>query len=378
MESAIRIAEEHYDIVVDRATFKEFVGYDDKNFHFKCDPAHVAKATEKKQYHPTGYVLKVTNSVDSKNPGDMQAQNEAMDHLAGRDFDCPRPIKNNRGNFQDLVNVSRFASGDRSAIDEEEEICIVRLLTFLPGKTLYEVSPWTAELLRQSGEYIAKMDIAWKDFHNPVFSQRYSIWYMKNVLDVRKYLPDIRGADRRALCTEILAEFEAKVTPLIPRLESGLIHGDYNEQNILVQPKEGVSKGSKDGHAHRVCGVIDFGDCNEAPYIFEVATTIMYLMIKHPEMDANLAGGHVLAGYSKYRTVTSEEMDILPLIVASRFCQSLVMGEHYFANDPTNDYVLVTAKCGGWETLQSFWSLPKDELMQKWRSITDSYQKDTE
>jgi len=375
MEAAVRIAEEFYDIVVDKKTFKEFVGYDDKNFYFKCDPDHAEKASVSQQYHANGYILKITNSVDSKNPSLLQAQNNVMDHLAAKDFACPRPIRNNQGGFQALADINQFTSIHQllDAKEEsvvEEEYCIVRLLTFLPGKTLAQVTPWTAEMLNQAGQFVAKIDVALKDFQDPVFSTTYNIWFMKNVLDVRKYLPDIRGSDRRELCAQILDEFETAVTPLIPQLDSGTIHGDFNEQNILVEKEQEAGNNN-----YRVCGVIDFGDTNEAAYVFELAVAVMYLMLKYPEMDPNLAGAHIIAGYSKHRDVTEEELSILPVIVACRFCQSLVIGEHKFADDPTNEYVLDTAKCGGWEVLQDFWSQPKQELIQKWKEIIDSYEK---
>ena len=36
---------------------------------------------------------------------------------------------------------------------------IVRVLRFIPGKILYDVSPWTAEHFFQSGKFVAKMDM---------------------------------------------------------------------------------------------------------------------------------------------------------------------------------------------------------------------------
>jgi len=261
-------------------------------------------------------------------------------------------------------------------ISENEEPCVVRILTFLPGKTLYEVSPWTPELFYQAGQFIARMDEAWIDFHHPVFAQRKYIWYLKDVLMVREYLYAVEDTDQREMCAQVLDDFEAKVVSQMDKLERGMIHGDYNEQNMLVRPKEGVSSCSSDGRDYFVSGVIDFGDSIESPYIFEVGVTIMYTMLKCNEIDKNEVGGHVIAGYKRVKGDFSPlELEVLPIAVAARFVQSLVLGAYYYLEDPTNEYVLVTAHSGGWKALTNFWSTPREDLFQLWSKIDESYNK---
>ena len=100
-------------------------------------------------------------------------------------------------------------------------------------------------------------------------------------------------------------------------------------------------EGERTGDDYDVFGVIDFGDSHENPYIFDLATTIMYMMtqvrlkvsrkrlidllylyswlcnkktslyFQCEVIDPNLAGGHVLAGYKTVRQVTNHEMNIL-------------------------------------------------------------------
>ena len=64
---------------------------------------------------------------------------------------------------------------------------------------------------------------------------------------------------------------------------TGVIHGDFNEQNILVTKSEDTqacasSSSGNEGDYH-VSGVIDFGDSSYGPYIFEAAITITYMML---------------------------------------------------------------------------------------------------
>ena len=99
-----------------------------------------------------------------------------MAHLASKGFSCPRPVPNLQSDLLSLVKLKSFVQEGEADEDEEEEPCVVRILTFLPGKTLYEVSPWTPELFHQAGQFIANMNVALKDFHHPVFADRKFIW----------------------------------------------------------------------------------------------------------------------------------------------------------------------------------------------------------
>ena len=77
----------------------------------------------------------------------------------------------------------------------------------------------------------------------------------------------------------------------------GVIHGDYNEQNIIVRDVE--ERDEMDGY--KISGIIDFGDMQRSCYVFEVAITIMYMMVESKIVDPLEVGGHVLAGRGKRR-----------------------------------------------------------------------------
>ena len=102
---------------------------------------------------------------------------------------------------------------------------------------------------------------------------------------VREYLHAVEDPAQKRMCEEVLDEFESKVVSQMDLLDHGMIHGDYNEQNMLVRLKDGSPVDSTDGHDYEVSGVIDFGDSIESPYIFEVGVTIMYTMLKCNEID---------------------------------------------------------------------------------------------
>ena len=133
-----------------------------------------------------------------------------------------------------------------------------------------------------------------------------------------------------------------------------MIHGDFNEQNVIVRPDAGSSSGVS------VVAVIDFGDSEHGPYVYELAIAIMYGMLqagRHGQavVDPLDVGGHLLAGYlSRRRTLSDVERAALKPCVAARFAQSLTLGAYTHSLDPGNDHVLVTAR-RGWSLLRELW-----------------------
>lgn len=61
----------------------------------------------------------------------------------------------------------------------------------------------------------------------------------------------------------------------------GVIHGDYNEQNLLVAKCDDRQKDSPH-EEHDIVGVIDFGDMSETCYVFEVRKRLEYRNYLHP------------------------------------------------------------------------------------------------
>ena len=152
----------------------------------------------------------------------------------------------------------------------------------------------------------------------------------------------------------------------------GVIHGDYNEQNIIVQPKPNQGYQPDVETQYYVHGLIDFGDSLWSYYVFEVAITITYMMVESKIVDPLFVGGHVLAGYLTERPLSDIEFNCLKACVMGRYAQSLVMGHYTYLQDPGNDYVLITAK-NGWPQLKRLWETPKEELYNEWRKIIRSY-----
>ena len=155
---------------------------------------------------------------------------------------------------------------------------------------------------------------------------------------------------------------------------TGLIHGDCNEQNIIVKemPDQGGKKPEE--REYVVNGLIDFGHLGHSCYVFEVAIVIMYMMVESNVVDPLDVGGHLMAGYLSEMELNDLEWNVLRECVAARFVMSLVMGAYTYLQDPENEYLLTTAK-KGWKRLRQLWDTPKDELYRGWKQIIDSHKK---
>ncbi|TRY69968.1 hypothetical protein TCAL_02332 [Tigriopus californicus] len=343
---------------------KELNGFDDQNFWFK--PVSVEGNPYLASLWEHGYVLKIANSKDSQDSALFDAQKELMFHFHRDGFEVSLPILNKRGQYNSLEEL-KFLSTDDDLEEKPMGRNMIRVLRFIPGKTLYEIDPWTVDNFFQCGQYVGRMDQSLKSFHHSAYDTRYLSWSLTNVPKLSSVLHVVEDPDRVTLMTDIIETFKREVLPRLPELEEGIIHGDVNDHNIVVKQR------SDNPLQYDIVSVIDFGDSQKNPLLFELAITIMYMMLKHSAVHPNQTGGHVIAGYIKHRKIPRLEMDLLRTCIASRFAQALILGAYSYRQNPTNEYLLLSAKTG-WKVVEEFWCFPKEQLMKDWQQIVSEYQ----
>uniref|UniRef100_A0A6P7GL55 Hydroxylysine kinase n=1 Tax=Diabrotica virgifera virgifera TaxID=50390 RepID=A0A6P7GL55_DIAVI len=327
LEDVKKIAFELYNISVTSA--KELNGYDDRNYHLVDDRGKEI-------------VLKIINLVDSQKPEIYEAQSLLLEHLGKNGITCSSPIKTNDNQY---FVLHTFKSGSH----------IVRALKFIKGVILAKV-PWTLELFYQIGQSAARLDTTMKTFTHPAYKSYKSLWILESVPEILKFLSAVSDTERRELVTIIVKEFGDKVLLSSKSLSRGLIHGDFNEQNIIVDKND---KGS-----YEIKAIIDYGDCHFGCYLYEISITMVYMMLLAKSIEA---GGAVLAGYTSIMPLSNEEYRLLKVCAAARLCQSLVMGAYAYQQDPSNTYVIVTAAYG-WQLLQDLWNEDDDLLLERWNN----------
>lgn len=388
---AVELVERLYGLQV--LNVRELNSYDDRNFLVKIDPQSIRNSFVEDIW-PHGYVLKVLNSMDSRK-NHIDAEHAIQRILGTKGFNCPQPILNIKGqdkSIEDIVYDLPIESDEKKSTAEFQESGailhgrhVVRLLTFVPGRLLVEVT-YTPQLLRCLGHNLCSMQSALEGFSHPALEQHQSIWSMDSVPQLLGFTSAIGDHEKRKLIEDIVEAFIQEVVPKKNRFQKGVIHGDFNEQNILVrkvilsesedfsapsQPRPQNASGDQD--EHEVCGILDFGDTAFSFYLYDVAILIMYAMLDSRVVDFFDVGGYILAGYMSVegRTLNEAEFEALKVCVASRYAQSLTMGAYTYSLNPTNEYLLTSSK-NGWTQLNTFWTTPKDQLYDRWRIIIDA------
>ncbi|XP_013168904.1 PREDICTED: hydroxylysine kinase [Papilio xuthus] len=349
-EEAVRLlAERLYGISVQELT--ELPGYDDRNYRLTEDPN--VKNPLILRHSPHGYVLKIMNSMDSKNLAVVEAQNELMNFLSRRSVTCPVPVRNVFGQLHSL----EMLGGQQHA---------VRLLEYVPGELLKDV-PHSDALFYQLGEFVANLDNKLQNFTHSGLAGREHIWMLSQVPELEKFKYVIEDPDNLDLVEEVIEEFKYAVVPQLGELERGVIHGDINEQNVLVDRKPQPSNSE-----YRIAGIIDFGDVQESYYVFELAIAMTYLMLLTGQPRS---AGVLLAGYTVTRRLPDHEYRLLKTLVSARLVQSLVLGAYTLKQDPANTYVTCSARAGGWQLLRRLRKSPPqpDGDDTDWRAVADEY-----
>uniref|UniRef100_A0A1B0AUR9 Hydroxylysine kinase n=1 Tax=Glossina palpalis gambiensis TaxID=67801 RepID=A0A1B0AUR9_9MUSC len=278
----------------------------------------IGEITELISYDDRNYFVKEDPNV--KNPFILTHCTHAKQKIQ-----CPRPVPNVNGKYYSI-----------ETINEGEHV--IRLLEFIPGKLFHE------------------------NFQHIAYESHQSTWQLQMVPKLRDFLFVLKDSSRKLLIEEIIESFEKNVLEKLNTFAMQIIHGDYNEQNIIVQL-------SDNGKHYKVVGVIDFGDTNKSPMIFEVAIGLTYLLLQAKNLES---GGIFLAGFETIQPLIANEKQYLKYCVAARLAQSLVMGAYTHSIDTTNEYVLVTQE-QGWKLIEELWCERFKEIDDIWENSANKY-----
>ncbi|KAJ8278839.1 hypothetical protein COCON_G00059050 [Conger conger] len=319
--------------------------YDDQNFHVV-----VSEGGE--------YILKIMNSVLSEDLDVLELQTYAMSFLHQHGLPAQTALPCLTGPLMSLENIDCGHGSQKY---------LVRLLTYLPGTTIAKI-PCSPHMLFQVGRTAATMDTILQKMEHPKLEalQRGNfLWKLSNVHMLEPYLPALEGEDDKRIVKDILKMFQTQVLVNVSSFRKCINHGDFNDLNILVEPDTQYPSG------HKISGILDFGDMSSGYYVFELAITIMYMMI---ESESPLeVGGPMLAGWESVFPLNEAERDALYLLVLARFCQSLVMAQHSVTLYPEDrEYLLITTRKGKHHLLR-LWKMGKEAVLTKWVEDARAY-----
>ena len=419
----------HYDLgTIHQDSMKELPSYDDKNWYFRA-----SRTDEEGKDVFKEYVVKVHNGTDSSgvNRGVLAAQERVMSHLVEHGVECPHVVKSKLTMYTTPGpngTVNLVPEGTEGA---KREFCTrvtflsraqiahtLRVLTYVPGKTLVEVPmPHSMEFVRKSGLFVGEVCHVLTKWPTPkeleihrkleerdpttlafveqramcwkVLASRARLWDLRHFMDVQHFMTDLvmRGLfkddARLKMCNTVFNAYKHLVLPVENKLRVGIIHGDMNEQNIVVN--ESGSDPVRDPNGVKF-SIIDFGDVIVSWRVNEVAIALAYCALDKEDHIQDMSV--MLAGIQSVFPLTPLEMRILPCLVAARLVTSLVMGMYSYhmqiigdsAEEPGaegeetkksknkeaqgNEYVLTTQK-SAWAALKTILTVGAETMFKR-------------
>ncbi len=315
---ACGIALEHYGI---SAECRELPSERDQNFYLQDGSGKA-------------WVLKIASAADSREVLDFQ--NKAMRHIASRDpfVVCPEVLPALCG--EDIVTT----------VSREGVTHLVRLLSYLPGRSFAEVSPHTSDLLHSLGYFFGRMDAALGDFVHPAMHRSLQ-WDPKAAGHViRRHQDRIKDSGRRALLERFLDQWESVAQPAFARLRASVIQNDGNDYNILVSPAEGARSMP---WSIRVSGILDFGDMLYSYTVCDAAIAAAYATLGKPDPVA--AASQVIAGYHEALPLNELELELLFSLICARLSTSVALSAYQRSEEPENRYLSISEQ-RAWAALE--------------------------
>jgi 4-aminobutyrate aminotransferase-like enzyme/aminoglycoside phosphotransferase (APT) family kinase protein len=290
---------------------------------FGVEALAAALPSERDQNFRLGqFVLKIANACETREA--LEMQNAAIHALrnGGTGLEWPS------------VQASRTDAGIESVGSH-----FVRLLTWIEGRCLADARPHSPQLLASLGRAIARIDTALADFDHPA-AHRTQYWDLRQAGEARRNCALLSKAQRK-LVDPI---FDAWSRIDWDQLPAGVIHGDANDYNVLV-----------DSAGTRVVTVLDFGDMVHTATICNLAIALAYVMLG--KRDPVAAAAPVVAAYRETRAIAEKEMEALMPLVAARLAMSVCHCARQSREAPDNPYLQIS-NCEAWELLETLAQLP--------------------
>jgi len=320
-DDAVKLAEELYGVKV---SAKRLPGYTDINFHLRDDMQNQ-------------YVLKISDISEEKEI--LEFQNMALKRLA-EDTEgvlCPKVIGTVDGKLLESVECgdkkSRFA----------------RLLTYIPGKLLFQQEDQQPYLMRDVGRFMGTIDKALLDFNHPAMHREF-LWDLRRASVMRQYLSYLDTWEEKSLADHFLSIYETLALPRICQLSTSVIHNDGNDYNLIVS--------ETDGGAIKITGIIDFSDMLHTCTVFEPAIAAAYSAMGKD--DPLQTAVQVTKGYNDIVPLEEIEVELLFPLICARLCSTVCQSAYLQTLDPENSYLAVSQK-PAWEVLRKFAAIdPQD------------------
>eukprot|EP00903_Cladosiphon_okamuranus_P012852 g12009.t1 len=300
------------------------------------------------------FTLKIHNAWDSENEALIVALNHVVMFASDRGFVVPVPVRASGGHLVSKEVLPIAAAG--GGYEGKTAMLAARLLTWVEGPMMQssEVSP---ELMEKAGVYLGRLQVELNSFYDESLLRGHT-WDLKNTGALSGYTQHVRDPTRRALVESVIKAFRTTVMTTSANFRHGVIHGDFNDANIVLTPD-----------LQDVAGVIDFGDTAYTWVVNDVAIAMAYAMLSplaKKTGDPLTAAALLLRGFSSVKALLPVETQHLRVLVACRLAASSTLGAYSRTFNPTDDYLLLHSD-SSWDALDLLWNkVPEGHTKALW------------
>lgn len=223
---------------------------------------------------------------------------------------------------------------------ENKEASIIRILSWVPGRSWGSVHPITKNLREQLGLQMGAITTALKGFEHPHDSTK-NDWDLAQSLWVKDHM-SLFSTEEQKLLHPFVSAFQENLAAY-NSLPKGVVHNDANDQNIMLSP---------DLIDPTITGIIDFGDACYTQIINDVAIGCTYTIMGCP--DPLQAALPLVSGYHSQYHLTESAIAHLYTAIGMRLVVSLTKAAINKRTRPENTYLLHSEKAA-WALIEK-WS----------------------
>jgi Ser/Thr protein kinase RdoA (MazF antagonist) len=255
----------------------------------------------------TKHVLKIVD--EHMPPSVVEMEHVAIEHALRAGFQprLPRIIETLNANIECRIDIHK------------KGLYRSRLIAFIPGIEMSNLSDISENLLYDLGKTIADFNLAMRGFDHPAAHRRHR-WNLAEAEQHESKIALIDEAGKQQLLQWAFTLWRGSKDALAA-VPWQFIHGDAHDENVLVE-------------GDRVIGLIDFGDCCYNPTVCDLAICLTYLMMRGD--DPLRLAAKILDGYVGVRPLASVELDLLYPLVCARLAVSVCVANKRKTIDPDN------------------------------------------
>ncbi|XP_041465451.1 hydroxylysine kinase-like isoform X1 [Lytechinus variegatus] len=360
---------------IQASKLEELKSFADQNFYIRLESPIDIGGSEDERCDQ--FILKLYNSKDSADGNRVELAVNTMAFLSNKEFCCPRPVRNIHGK---LVHLEAISCNDGKGFVGKHGVYMVTLLSFLPGHPLGSLNTIPDEILVDIGKKLAhlhkileasldgfcnedrnlqRLVKEFQDYnHKKPTTFCSGEWSLEKVSGQRHLLDLVDDTLLKDAITKTIDLYEEHVEPIRHLFKKGIIHGDFNDDNIIIS-KEPIPKQSSKKFI--VSGIIDFGEVEYSCLIFDIAVALSELVVTH----GMSAPRHFLEGYLSKKNIPITEKNLLYYLVLVRYAQRIMLSLEAKQRDPLNEYIMKDLEtCAG--LLRKLLHMEKNDVYTMW------------